>query len=231
MAAASDGVIDMVPSSGDEQPMDLSRASRKSTRLMPPLIPISLLRSGHHHRQFPNKDTVGTKRIALPQLISVAKNKTQETTTERLEESTKGDWRDNQASPKRSRLCSEDGWVQSPRLDRARSVPQLNPLPTLQRHKSLSESRIPVTTAEADAKVREETFPAWRFDSSSEHLVEEDLQQRLRFPDNDALIKSSWVYIDYYSQLLHRFQAQEILRRFALQNERDAQDDKVSKHF
>lgn len=231
MAAASDGVINMVPSSGDEQPMDLSRASRKSTRLMPPLIPISLLRSGrHHHRQFPNKDTVGTKRVALPQLISVAKNQTQETVTERLEESTKVDWRDNQASPKRSRLCGEDGWVQSPRLDRARSVPQLNPLPTLQRHKSLSDSRIPVTTAEADAKVREESFPAWRFDSSSEHLVEEDLQ-RLRFPDNDALIKSSWIYIDYYSQLLHRFQAQEILRRFALQHERDAQDDKVRKHF
>jgi hypothetical protein len=94
----------------------------------------------------------------------------------------------------------------------------------------LSDSRIPVTTAEADAKVREESFPAWRFDSSSEHLVEEDLQ-RLRFPDNDALIKSSWIYIDYYSQLLHRFQAQEILRRFALQHERDAQDDKVRKHF
>lgn len=231
MAAESDGVTDMVPSSGDEQPMDLSRASRKPTRLMPPLIPISLLRSGHHHRQFPNKDNVGAKRIALSQQISVAKNQTEEAVTERLEENTKGDWRDNQDSPKRSRLCGEEGWVQSPRLDRARSVPQLNPLPTLQRYKSLSESRIPVTTAEADAKVREENFPAWRFDSSSEQLVEEDLQQRLRFPDNDALIKSSWIYIDYYSQLLHRFQAQEILRRFALQQERDAQDDKVRKLF
>lgn len=221
----------MVPSSGDEQPMDLSRASRKPTRLMPPLIPISLLRSGDHYRQVPNKDTVGTKRIALPQQKSVVKPQTEETLTERLEEDTKGEWRDSQASPKRSRLCSEDGWVQPPRLDRARSVPQLNPLPSLQRHKSLSESRIPVTTAEAEAKVHEENFPVWRFDRSSEHLVEEDLQQRLRFPDNDALIKSSWIYIGYYSQLLHRFQAQELLRRFALQHERDSQDEQVREHF
>jgi hypothetical protein len=231
MAAESDGVFGMVPSSGDEQPMDLSRASRKPTRLMPPLIPISLLRSGHHHRQFPNKDNLGTKRVTLPQQKSDVKNQTEETVTEGLQQNTKSDWRDNQVSPKRSRLCSEDGWTQSPRLDRARSVPQLNPLPSLQRHKSLSESRIPVTTAEAEAKFQLETFPAWQVNTSSEHIVEEDLQRRLHFPDKDELIKSSWIYIGYYSQLLHRFQAQELLRQFALQHERDTQDEKVRELF
>lgn len=235
MAAESDGVFGMVPGSGDEQPMDLSQASRKPARLMPPLIPISLLRSGCHHRRILNKDTVGTKRVAIPQNISVVENETEEIVPERLQESTKDiDWRGSQVSPKRSRLCSEGGWAETPRLDRARSVPQLTPLPSLQRHKSLSESRIPVAAAEAEAKVtaHEETFPAWGIDSPSEHLSEEDLRQRLRLTDsNDALLKSSWIYIGYYSQLLHRFQAQELLRQFALQHQRDTQNDKVRETF
>ena len=135
----------MVASSGDEQPIDLSRASKKSTRLMPPLIPISLLPYGYHQRRFLSKDLVGVKRSA-----NIDNNDIVETNCK------DGNWR---ISPKRSRL------------DRARSVPQLTPLPALQRHKSLSESRIP--------------------------------QPRRDEP---------WLYIGYYSQLLHRFQAQ-----FALQ--------------
>lgn len=222
----------MVSGSEDEQPMDLSRASRKATRLMPPLIPISLLRSVHHHRRFLHKDAVGTKRlaVAVPQQVPVVRNESDETVQERLQQSTKDAWKENQVSPKRSRLCSEDGWVESPRLDRARSVPQLNPLPSLQRHKSLSESRIPAATAECEAKVNvhEEAFHAWRIDSPSEHLSEEDLRQRLRLSDNnDALLKSSWIYIGYYSQLMHRFQAQELLRQLALQHQRESQVDKV----
>lgn len=230
MAAESDGVFGMVPGSEDEQPMDLSRASRKSTRLMPPLIPISLLRSGCHHRRFLKKDTAGTKRVAIAQQMSVVKSESEETVPEKLKHNAKDyDWTENQDSPKRSRLCSENGWVGPPRLDRARSVPQLTPLPSLQRHKSLSESRIPVAMAEAKAKANahEEAFPTWGPDSSSEHLSEEDLRQRLQLADNDALLKSSWIYIGYYSQLLHRFQAQELLRQFALQHQRDAQDDQI----
>ncbi|XP_069693465.1 uncharacterized protein [Periplaneta americana] len=224
MAAESDGVLGMVSGPGDEQPMDLSRPSRKATRLVPALIPISLLRSGYHHRRVPNKDTAGTKRVALPSQISLVNNESEETVPERLQESTKDDdWRDHQVSPKRSRLGSGDNWGGAPRLDRARSVPQLTPLPSLQRHKSLSESRIPVATLEANAHDE-----SWGLDSPPDHLSEEDLRQRLQLTDsNGALLKSSWIYIGYYSQLLHRFQAQELLRQFALQHQRESQDDKV----
>jgi hypothetical protein len=94
----------------------------------------------------------------------------------------------------------------------------------------LSESRIPVASAEAEAKVtaHEEVFRGWGIESPSENLSEEDLRQTLRLADsNDSLLKSSWIYIGYYSQLLHRFQAQELLRQIALQHERDTQNDKV----
>jgi hypothetical protein len=230
MAAESDGIFGMVPGAEDEQPMDLSRASRKSTRLMPPLIPISLLRSGCHHRRFVKKDTTGTKRVAIAQQMSVVKSEPEEIVPEKLKHNAKDyDWTENQDSPKRSRLCSENGWVGTPRLDRARSVPQLTPLPSLQRHKSLSESRIPVAAAEAEARANahKEAFHSWGVDSPSEHPSEEDLRQRLQLTDNDALLKSSWIYIGYYSQLLHRFQAQELLRQFALQHQRDSQDEQV----
>jgi hypothetical protein len=98
----------------------------------------------------------------------------------------------------------------------------------------LSESRIPVAAAEAEAKanVCEEAFPALGLESPSEHISEEDLRQRLRLTDsNDALLKSSWIYIGYYSQLMHRFQAQELLRQFALQHQRDTQNEKVREAF
>jgi hypothetical protein len=234
MAAESDGMFGMVPGSEDEQPMDLSRASRKSTRLMPPLIPISLLRSACHQRRFSKRDASGTKRVAIAQQISVVKSESEDTVPEELKHNAKDfDWRDKQDSPKRSRLCSEDSWAGPARLDRARSVPQLTPLPSLQRHKSLSESRIPDATAEAEAKgnAHEEAFSTWLADIPSDHLSEEDLRHRFQFTDNDALLKSSWIYIGYYSQLLHRFQAQELLRQFALQHQRDTQDEQVSEIF
>ena len=107
MAAESDGEPGLVASTVEEQPMDLSKRSKKTTRLVPPLIPISMLPSGFHQRRFLN-----LKRSASEDAAEVEAD---------------SDWR---MTPKRSRL------------DRARSVPQLNPLPALQRHKSLSESRI-----------------------------------------------------------------------------------------
>jgi hypothetical protein len=201
---------------------------------MPPLIPISLLRSGCHRRRFTKGDFAGAKRFTAAQQMSAVKCESEETVPEELKQGAKDyDWRDKQDSPKRSRVCGEDGWVGPPRLDRARSVPQLTPLPSLQRHKSLSESRIPVATAEAQAKGISdgEVFHTWGTDSPSEPLGDEVLRNRLQFTGNDALLKSSWIYIGYYSQLLHRFHAQELLRQFALHHQRDTQDDQVSTLF
>ncbi|GLG93711.1 Uncharacterized protein GBIM_01052 [Gryllus bimaculatus] len=65
MAAESDGVPDMV--SGDDQPIDLSRTPRKPLRVMPPLIPIKLLRAGYTAQQA-NKQVKGHD-ITLASLI------------------------------------------------------------------------------------------------------------------------------------------------------------------
>ncbi|XP_068082187.1 uncharacterized protein [Anabrus simplex] len=245
MAAESDGIQDMV--SGEEEPIDLSKTPRKSLRLMPPLIPIRLLRPGYNQRQAVRPDDYNRGERALrpiPRLNAVVPHYPSQQTVVPIQQNNIRDWRERSAvgeededeeeeetndevSRKRVRLEQEvgcDSWL-SQRLDRARSVPQLAPLPIpLQRHKSLSESRISVATAAGSATE----------DSSDWH--EEELRQRLQMAtalqapgepgsDNEALLKSSWIYVGYYSQLLHRFQAQEMLRQIALQRHRDSPED------
>ncbi|KAJ9579383.1 hypothetical protein L9F63_024509 [Diploptera punctata] len=120
MAAESDGELGMVANSVDEQPMDLSRASKK--------VDSSRSASDSH-----KSTTIWLSSTKIAQ----------------------------------QRFSG---------LDRARSVPQLTPLPALQRHKSLSESRIAQ-------------------------------------PENDE----AWLYVGYYSQLLHRFQTHFALQQHQLE--------------
>ncbi|PSN47084.1 hypothetical protein C0J52_19320 [Blattella germanica] len=214
MAADSDGLYGMVSNPGDDQPIDLSRGTKKSTRLMPPLIPISMLPSGYHQRRFSNREPLGAKRNAEPsdRLAPTVEESTSDMPTARDD-----DWRESQSSPKRTRLSGEDGWGGTLRLDRARSVPQLAPIPSLQRYKSLSESRIPEAAAEAEAKA------SLGPDTSSEIVRALELKHRLNLLGHNIDLTEILIYLSNYRQMYQNCQARELLRRLALQHQQDNQ--------
>lgn len=286
MAAVSDGAPDMV--SGDDQPIDLSRTPRKPLRVMPPLIPIKLLRAGYAAQQASKQ--IKTNEITLASLIrgktDILANKDEDSkcgaesvarsvgcgeASDADDEKEEDDEEDcgggdevAATQDRRKRVRLENGAAAAPsgperwaRLDRARSVPQLTPLPpltplplALQRGKSLSESRIAAAAAAAAAErlrrgLKGDTHAASTVTRPSQeealrlHLQAAALRSAAATATEGAssggdesegggrtagstAFNNSWIYVGYYSQLLHRFQAQELLRQLAIQHQSDS---------
>nr|CAD7445218.1 unnamed protein product [Timema bartmani] len=272
MAAKSDGRS--VVKIEEEQPIDLSQAPRKPSRLMPPLIPISTLRAGLNiSRVYNNTATTKLTKNPTPLLRKIQvvsrvlgqpdysnkcnkfSNNLSDTVkveqSEIYEEDQKCSsqidcgFNNSITSRKRCHLESDEDKEDWPakRLDRARSVPQLAPFPfPLERHKSLSESRIPTTSASSSQQDLTEVHGSilrniWGL-NPSECDSKDEWQKRLELAasidtsnkqcnnnnnNNNDGDDDSWVYVGYYSQLLHKFQEQELLRQCALQHHKDEQ--------
>lgn len=161
-----------------------------------------------------------TKFIPLQNIRNAVKRRAHEmdsfttaTTTTTTTSSTTGD----SASLLSSNMQMQQWDLLGLRLDRANSVPYLSALPPLERHKSLSESRIAPKVAIAGATVppnyaplssTEDKTVRWLIDHQQElqrqRMQQMDLMQQYQEP--------SEINLNYYSKMVQFMQNQEILR-------------------
>lgn len=210
---------DPAASAAIDLPMDLSNPKKtpgpeaKAQPTSPPEKPAFVKK-----RWLAQSQATATKFIPLQNIRNAVKRRAHEmdsfttaTTTTTTTSSTTGDSASLQSN-------SMQQWDLGLRLDRANSVPYLSVLPPLQRHKSLSESRIAPKVAAACATVVPPNYAPLSSteDKTVRWLIDHQQElQRQRMQQMDLLQQHqepAEININYYTKMVQFMQNQEILR-------------------